>query len=116
MKSQLGDKERLNHILEAIAFIKKHTAGISREQFDEHELLPFAIAKNIEIIGEAANNITEATKALAEEIEWHKIIATRHIFVHAYHEADWDIVWRIIKERIPELEQQVNKLMAALNQ
>ncbi len=47
------DKQRLEHILEAISRIKKFTEGLSLESFKENEMAQFAVIKNFEIIGEA---------------------------------------------------------------
>ena len=62
MKGKLGDKQRLLHILESIEEIEKYTAGENLENFMQNSMMKFASVKQIEIIGEAANHITEETK------------------------------------------------------
>ena len=62
MKGKIGDKQRLIHILESIEEIEKYTAGENLENFMQNSMMKFASVKQIEIIGEAANHITEETK------------------------------------------------------
>ena len=59
MKSNLGDKQRLLHIIDAISEVESYTMNIDFETFQNNSMMRFACVKQIEIIGEAANNITE---------------------------------------------------------
>ena len=58
-------------------------------------MMRFASIKQLEIIGEASNHITEATKTQFSEVEWNQIIAMRNVFVHEYFGIDTTIVWTI---------------------
>ena len=69
MKGKIGDKQRLIHILESIEEIEKYTAGENLENFMQNSMMKFASVKQIEIIGEAANHITEETKNKFSEIQ-----------------------------------------------
>jgi uncharacterized protein with HEPN domain len=57
MRSKIGDKERIGHIMDAIMEIEAYTADISFDQFIANSMMRFATIKQIEIIGEAANII-----------------------------------------------------------
>ena len=85
MKGQLSDKARLNHILDAINEIEGYTKNISFSEFSGSSEKTFATVKQFEIIGEAANRITDATRAIDPEIEWFMIIGLRNILVHDYY-------------------------------
>ena len=65
-----------------------------------------ASVKQIEIIGEASNYITPETKALFTDIEWRKIIGMRHILVHEYFGTDFDLIWQVIINDLPELKKK----------
>jgi len=82
MKGKIGDKQRLLHILESISEIEKYTSGANLESFLENSMMLFASVKQIEIIGEAANYITEETKSKFTDIQWRQIVGLRHILVH----------------------------------
>ena len=62
MKGNVGDKQRLFHILETIVEIEQYISGNDFNSFFNNSMMEFASIKQIEIIGEAANLITEKTK------------------------------------------------------
>jgi len=59
--------------------------------------------KDIEIIGEAANQISESARSKLENIPWQDIIAMRHRMVHAYFEINLDILWQTVRSDLPHL-------------
>jgi uncharacterized protein with HEPN domain len=77
MREELRDKERLYHILEAIDNIYEFTKDISFEAFSENKMLRFAVIKNLEIVGEAANLFTKELKKQYSEIIWGDITGLR---------------------------------------
>ena len=79
MKGQLSDKARLNHILDAIDAVEEYTREVSFEDFKQSSEKTFATVKQLEIIGEAANRITDDTRELGHEIEWSKIIGLKYL-------------------------------------
>jgi uncharacterized protein with HEPN domain len=81
MKGQLSDKARLHHILDAVQSIEAYVEGISLDEFSSSSEKTFATVKQLEIIGEAANRVSDETKAMGPDIEWSKIIALRNILV-----------------------------------
>lgn len=62
MKGKLGDKQRLQHILESIIAIEFYILDKDFDDFSSNSMMQFATIKQIEIIGEAANNMSEETK------------------------------------------------------
>jgi uncharacterized protein with HEPN domain len=109
MKGKLGDRQRLLHMLEAIDEIQSYTASTDLESFLSNSMMRFACIKQIEIIGEAANLVTAETKALFTDLEWKQIIGMRHILVHEYFGVDFDLIWQVIIDDLPELKQKVRQ-------
>ena len=70
MRGKLGNIARLNHILEAITEIESYLVNIDLDKFMENSMMRFACIKQIEIIGEASDHITENVKTQFSEIEW----------------------------------------------
>jgi uncharacterized protein with HEPN domain len=114
MKGKLGDKQRLIHILESIEEIEKYTAGENLENFMQNSMMKFASVKQIEIIGEAANHITEETKNKFSEIHWRQITGLRHVLVHEYFGIDSNLIWQIIIKDIPALKMMIQEVLTSL--
>ena len=72
MRGEIGDKQRLTHILEAISEIESYIKSSRFEDFISSSKMRFASIKQIEIIGEASNLITDITKSKFTDIEWQK--------------------------------------------
>jgi uncharacterized protein with HEPN domain len=115
MKGKIGDKQRLLHILESICEIENYTSKVNFETFLENSMMRFASIKQIEIIGEAANYITEETKEKYSNIEWRQIIGLRHILVHEYFGIDSNLIWQIISEDLQILKLEVTNIVESIS-
>ena len=73
MKGQVTDKIRIQHILDAISEVEKYLAGVSYEEFLANSEKRFATVKQIEIVDEACNHISNELKLAHHEIEWKPI-------------------------------------------
>lgn len=105
-----SDRERLLDILEAIERIEKYTES-GRASFDEDELVQTWVIHHLQIIGEAARGLSETTITQHPEIPWRNIIGMRHILVHNYFGIDTAIAWRAVKDDLPDLKSNVQKLL-----
>ena len=108
---KVADKDRLLHIKESIDFILSQTETITEDDFYRNELLKKATVRDLEIIGEAANYISEELKNKTPEIPWRQIIGTRHRIIHEYFHVSYVMVWEIVKNDLPILSQQINKIL-----
>lgn len=86
-----SDQTYLGHILEAIERIEDYTKDASRAAFLENGMMHDAVIRQIEIIGEASNNISETLRENHTEIPWGQIIGMRNRVVHAYFDIDLDL-------------------------
>lgn len=115
MKGKIGDKQRLLHILESIREIEYYTSDANFETFLENSMMRFASIKQIEIIGEAANYITEETKEKYFNIQWRQIIGLRHILVHEYFGIDSNLIWQILSEDLQTLKIEVTNILESMS-
>ena len=116
MKGSISDKQRLLHILDAISEIENYTVNIDLNTFLNNSMMRFASIKQIEIIGEAANLITQETKNKIVNINWQQIVGMRHILVHQYFGVDNNLIWQVIIDDIPKLKIEVQQAIALFNE
>jgi uncharacterized protein with HEPN domain len=105
----------LGHILKAIERIDRYTADMDDVAFLNSELVQDAVIRNIEIVGEAANNVQRvdpAFAALHDDIPWQVMYTMRNRVSHGYDKVDLEIVWKTIQGDLPRLYQQVQALAA----
>jgi len=70
-------------------------------------MMYYAVIKNIEIIGEAANMLTQQFQQLHSETPWKMVKGMRNYIVHEYFQVDDIVVWDVVKNNLPELRKQV---------
>lgn len=103
------DLIRLRHMLGAAREARGFIRNRRREDLDRDRQLAWALVKAVEIIGEAAGQLSAEAKAEIPALPWSKIIGMRNRLVHAYFDINLDILWRTITEGllpiIAELER-----------
>jgi uncharacterized protein with HEPN domain len=97
------DAIRLRHMLDAAREAIGFARGRVRADLDGDRMLVLSLVKDIEIIGEAAYQISQSTRDQLRNIPWDDIIGMRHRLVHAYFDINLDILWRTVKDDLPAL-------------
>ena len=105
------DEIRLRHMLEAAREAASFAMGRARDDLETDRQLVLALVKDIEIIGEAAAQITEDTRSRTPSIPWQKIIAMRNRLVHAYFSINLDIVWQTVQQDLPTLIETLERVV-----
>lgn len=109
--SERDDTVYLGHMLDIARSAADKTSTIGRDVFDANDDLRFALTYMIQIIGEAASHVSSATRDAHPEIPWQEIIGMRHRVVHDYLNVDYEIVWDVVRNRIPQLIEQLEPLV-----
>ena len=116
MKGKLPNKARLEHILDALEAIDEFIDGLTFDAFAQDLKTTFAVVKALEIVGEAANHVTDEIQELDNTIDWGAIIALRHILVHEYYGIRPEILWRIVTKHTTELKPKIRRLIDELTE
>lgn len=104
----------LQDMLDAAHKIAAYVHGKARADLEsDDELLGFAIVKAIEIVGEAANHVSDETRAQFPSVEWGNIIGMRNRLIHAYSAINYDVVWDVAVNNVPMLVVELEKLLAS---
>lgn len=108
------DETRIVHMLQALERIEQETRETSRDKLFFDDRLTRAIILDCIVLGEAANNVTEAYCAVHPEVPWADIAGFRHKLVHDYSGIDFGILWDTMTNDVPALLTMFRKLVAAL--
>lgn len=101
----------LNHILEAIANIEDFVKDIVLEDYLESTEKQFAVERALEIIGEAAKNLSISLKSKYPEVRWQTITGMRNKLIHEYSSLQINIIWQTIKADLPLLKEQIQTIL-----
>ena len=112
--SKIDDLTRLKHIRDAVMITIDFIKGRNRDDLDNDQMLSLALVRLIEIIGEAANNISLSCQNNYPQIPWREMIGMRNRIVHAYFEVDLDVVWQVIINDLPRLLRWINQAIQDL--
>jgi uncharacterized protein with HEPN domain len=103
MRLDERDKAYLWDMLDAALAVEEFVQGQTFRDYLSNRMLRGAVERHIEIIGEAARRISEATRQALPEIPWRGIVGQRNILAHEYDEVLDEAIWGIATRRLPEL-------------
>ncbi len=99
------------HILEEAEEACSYAEGLSYEAFVQDGKTVRAIIRSIEVIGEAAANLSDHFREEHTHIPWHKIIGMRNRLIHVYFDIDYRVILQTVKENLPSLIQQIQAIL-----
>ena len=111
----LGEQDmvRLRHMRDATRDVLEFTRGRSRDDLGCDRMLAFAVVRGIEIIGEAAAQVSKETQTLHRQLPWADIVGMRNRLIHGYADVDPDRVWVTVCQDLPKL---LDELLAILGE
>ena len=92
-----------------------YTEGMNFENFVADDRTFDAVIRDLQIIGEAVKNIPDDARLLKTEIEWRKIAGLRDILAHAYFQIEEEIIWDVVRNKIPPLLGAVSQLLEGMS-
>lgn len=100
----------IKHIIENISDIENFSKNLSKENFLNNKEKQNAIIRSLEVIGEAAKNIPLEIKTKYPNIPWKEMSGTRDKISHHYFGVDIELIWKIVKENLPNLKIKMIKI------
>lgn len=98
-------------MLGAARQVMSYVAGLTKEEFDQRQIVQDAVTRQMMIVGEAASRVSVAYQEAHPEIPWAQIIGMRHRLVHGYQLVDWTIIWTAATKEVPRLIELLERLM-----
>ena len=115
MREPIRDKERLEHMLQAINYIDEGLQLHTPEQIQNDHIVYFGFVKQLEIIGEATYKLTKEFRAAHPNTPWNKIEGMRHVLVHGYYAINFTQLFRVITNDLPVLRPQIEAYIQELS-
>ena len=107
----LRDEGWLLDMLLAARRVSQYVKDVTEEEFQQNRILQDAVVKRLEVIGEAANQVTGEFKTLHGEVPWSLIVGMRHRLIHEYFNIDLAKVWDAAHNDVPKLIRQIEPLV-----
>lgn len=102
----------LKHIWSECDYLLRMSRGKHREDLLDDETNSRAIVRSLEIIGEASKKVPDEVRADHPNVNWREMAGMRDVLIHNYFGVDYDIVWDVLQNDIPELHDE---LMVIIN-
>lgn len=104
----------IQDILDAIRDIERFVGTMDFNEFSNDEKTRSDVVWKIEVIGEATKNIPKDIRAKYANLPWKEMAKMRDKIAHFYFGIDNNIVWKVVKNRLPEIMPKVERMLAEL--
>jgi uncharacterized protein with HEPN domain len=101
----------IEHILAAINKIEMYLEDANFEKFSQNDMMFDAVVRELEIIGEASNNISEEFQKQYPGIPWQKVVSMRNVLIHEYFGVDKGLVWSTCQDDLQNLRAITEKII-----
>ena len=101
----------IKHIRDSIKLICEYTENLDKIEFIINDIIQDAVIRRIEVIREAAKNVSVEFTDKYPEVPWKKIAGMRDKLIHGYFNVDIERVWNVIIKDIPALKKQIEDII-----
>jgi len=101
----------IKDILDCIERVEEFVGDMNFDEFLVDDKTSSAVVRKLEIIGEATKNIPKSITQEYEEIPWKEMVRMRDKIIHFYFGVDYEIVWNVIKERLPQIKPTIRRIL-----
>ena len=111
MQPDQRDAAYLWDMLDAAQTAEKLSCDLDFAQYSNDRRTQLAIERSLEIIGEAAGRVSTSFCNAHPEMPWRQIIGQRNVLIHEYGEIKQERIWKVVKENLPQLIEQLKPLV-----
>lgn len=104
------DEQRIDHMLKALEALVRNSVDVDRDMLYTEDNVTKVLMYDLIVLGEAANNISEAFANRHPEVEWADIAGLRHKLVHDYAGVNYDTLWNVVSKDIPALLPKIKAI------
>lgn len=109
--SKRNDEHLVLDILESIRRVQEYTQGQTYQKFSNDLKTQDSVVRNLEIIGEAVKSFSQDFVTQYSDIPWSQIARMRDKLIHHYFGVNYDIIWDVIHESLPALQDKLNAVL-----
>jgi uncharacterized protein with HEPN domain len=100
----------IKDILDCINKIEEFVGKMNFAEFVKDDKTSSAVVRKLEVIGEATKNVPDSITKKYRDVPWKDMARMRDKIIHSYFGIDYEIVWKVIKQRLPELKPLMKKI------
>lgn len=104
----------LQDMFDSMIKIEEWTSGQSYADFVRDRRTGDAVIRNLEVIGEASKYVPDQLRRRFDQIPWKRVVGFRNVAIHQYMDVDWNIVWTIATQRLPEIKPSIVQMLKEL--
>jgi len=104
-------RDYLHHMLAEAEYLLGKSRDMTLDEFIGDETLQRAFVRSLEVIGEAAKKVPASFKAEHPAIEWRAMAGMRDRLIHDYFGVDYEIVWDVVQNHMPELQRRLASIL-----
>jgi len=111
MNMNREDAGRLRHMLDAIEQLERYTRGMSESEFTSRPMVQDAVARQIDVVCQAAKNVSAEFQDLHPKLPWVKTIGLHNKIVGEDFKLNVPVVWNTIQDDLPLVKQTIRKFL-----
>lgn len=109
---QPNDRIRPQHMVDAGRESIGFASGQTRSDLDSNRMLLLSLVKSVEILGEAANKVSDELRNEYPDFPWREMVTMRNRLIHGYFDINHDIVWQTVVTELPPLVAALESILS----
>ncbi len=106
-------RDYLKHMVAEAEYLAAHSVDLTLDAFLADDTLQRAFVRSLEIIGEAAKKVPDDFRVAHPNVEWRAMAGMRDRLIHGYFGVDLELVWDVVRNKIPELRAELVRILKA---